>query len=342
MKRVAEPELAAADVDRRSDAHGMERERAPEDVLGEARERRVLPQERAEDVRRRVEADLRLLEQLLERAGVMIRVAVREDHAVDRLRSHSPHAEVVGRVGRRIHEDRAAAHPEEKARCLSRRIEAVARAEDGDTERRRHERRGREIGLGERATGQRHRRSGGDRFAIDVMDDDRIGAELDRDLLVEPRLSTVGHDELDEVVDGQPALPRHGPEVATLLLEVRPLRLGEAVGELARERPHARTEERLLENRSDAALDVAREHDEPATTLQKEEAVVGRKLELRDGEATPSIEQLAREHVRDGDVEPERHDVLDRLGRYPDLHRAGRRPDVVAAARQRVPPVRHR
>ena len=150
VQRVAEPQLAAAYVHRRADPHGMERERAPEQVLAEPRERRVLPQERAEDVRRRVEADLRLLEELLERARVVVGVAVREDDAVDRLRRDAARAQVVGRVGRRVDEDRATAHPEEEARRLAAGVEAVARAEDGDAERRRHPRRGARVRIGRR------------------------------------------------------------------------------------------------------------------------------------------------------------------------------------------------
>src|SRR5206468_4368810 len=108
--------------------HGMERERAAEEVLREPGERGVLAEERAEDVRRRVDAHLPFLEEFLEGAGVVVRVAVREDDAVDRLRRDAARAKVLGRVGRRVDEDRAAAHPEEEAGRLAARVEAVARA----------------------------------------------------------------------------------------------------------------------------------------------------------------------------------------------------------------------
>ena len=141
VERVPEPQLAAAHVNGGADANRVKREGTPEQILAQARQRRVLAEERTEDVGRRVEADLRLFEELLEGACVVIRVAMGEDHAVDRLRGDAARMEVVGRIGRRVDEDRAAAHPQEEAGGLSADVEAMARAEHGNPERRRDPRR---------------------------------------------------------------------------------------------------------------------------------------------------------------------------------------------------------
>ena len=140
MQRVEEAELGAMDAQRTAHGDGAELEQPAQPVLGLLGERGPLAHEAAEDRGRGVDVHALVLEDLLHDAGVVVGVAVGEDHRVNVARRHAGGAQELGRVDRRVDEDAAPVHPHDEPGGLSGGVEAVRRAEHGDAERRRHER----------------------------------------------------------------------------------------------------------------------------------------------------------------------------------------------------------
>ena len=175
----------------------------------------------------------------------------------------------------------------------------MARAEHGDAERRWAEARRPEVGVGHGAAREADSRAERRDLTTVIPHDDRVAADLDRNVFVDVYLAVLGEHEVEEIVDVEPPFARHRTEVVALLLEVGAMALGVAVGELARERLRRWAEERLLEDRPHPPFDVAAEDDEATPALQEKEAVVGGELELGDREAAPAVEELAWQHVGD-------------------------------------------
>lgn len=196
----------------------------------------------------------------------------------------------------------------------------------------------RRLDRGVRARGELH--LGGDlgHDLFPVAHDVRARAALDRDSVSEAR-EPVGAEveELDEIVDLEPASTRNIAEVFGFSVKVGPRVGGDPGGELGLVgHPHG-AEEGLLEDRADAPFDLARLDEEPGFPLQQEKAVVCREFELGHGEAALLVEELAWHDVELGQGELLRHHVFDGLRGDPHLHGARGRGHVRATARKHEP-----
>ena len=95
--------------------HGLKGEEAPKEELVLVEHRRVLADKRVHDRWGRDDADLALVEDLLQGARVVVCVTVGDDDRVDHARGNAVLLEQRAAVQRRIDHDSSAVDPEDKA-----------------------------------------------------------------------------------------------------------------------------------------------------------------------------------------------------------------------------------
>eukprot|EP00962_Isochrysis_galbana_P057334 scaffold29659_cov112-Isochrysis_galbana.AAC.7 len=111
VERVEKLDRAALEVDRLGDLDRVEDEQALQKVDWHVGDERILADEGRHDGARGHHRHPLLEQDLLESAGVVVGVAVGQDDVRDLPRRDAVQAQVVRRVGRRVHQDPVAAHP---------------------------------------------------------------------------------------------------------------------------------------------------------------------------------------------------------------------------------------
>ena len=121
------------DEKRTADRDPFKCKQLPQELNRLTGERGVLPQETLHDGFGRIHRNASLLEYFLKRSGIVIRVAVGENNAVNELRIYVRIFEPLGGIYGRIDHYPRMVQPDDIARGVLRGVETVTRAETGDT-----------------------------------------------------------------------------------------------------------------------------------------------------------------------------------------------------------------